>query len=465
MTGFGRTARLAGGARARRLAVPRRWPVRGIDVGWVLLGVWVLIVAMWMRHGGTETLDSPGAVLTAAGQLTGLGAAYLCLVQLVLMGRSPWLDQVFGMDRLAWAHRWLGFAAVWALLAHAVLTVWGYALGEGASLPAEAWTIAATYEGVSLSIVGSLAFVAIGISSVRAMRARLSYEAWFALHLAAYAAIALGFLHQVAVGSDFIDDPLARAFWLALYVLTGILVLVFRFGQPVALNLRHRLRVAKVVREGSGLISIYISGRDLDRLPVLAGQWFVWRFLAGPRWWSGHPFSLSAAPNGQWLRITVKAQGDDTRALQRLSPGTRVWAEGPYGILTETARTRRRVALIAGGIGIAPLRALVEGLPAAPGDLTLLYRARSPRHLVFRAELDALAAERGIRVEYLVGRRGSAEMPEDPLAAPTLRAIVPDLADRDVYLCGPVGLLDRLERTLRDLGVPGRQVHIERFAY
>ena len=59
------------------------------------------------------------------------------LIQLVLMGRSPWLDEAFGMDRLAWAHRWLGFATVWLIGAHGVLTTIGYAQGDGASVVGE----------------------------------------------------------------------------------------------------------------------------------------------------------------------------------------------------------------------------------------------------------------------------------------------------------------------------------------
>jgi ferredoxin-NADP reductase len=260
-------------------------------------------------------------------------------------------------------------------------------------------------------------------------------------------------------------DPLARAYWIGLYVLAVGLVLAFRVAAPIALNIRHRLRVARVVAEGPGLTSIYVTGRDLDRLPVRSGQYFVWRFLAGRRWWHGHPFSLSAAPNGEWLRITVKALGDDTRALQRLATGTPVFVEGPYGVLTGARRRRRKVLLIAGGIGIAPLRALLESLPAGRGELTLVYRAREPKHVVFRAELDALAAARGTEVVYLVGRRGSAEMPRDPLAGASLAALVPDIRQRDVYLCGPVAMMDRVERTLGRLGVPSGQVHAERFAY
>ena len=448
-----------------RVPLPRTWPVLSVDVVWVLGLNAVVILAMWIRHGGLDDLSAPGAILTGIGQLTGLYAAYLALLQLVLMSRSPWLDQVFGMDRLAWAHRWLGFATVWLIVAHGLFIVFGYAFGDGRGVVEEFLVLTTTYQWVLPAVIGGLLFIAVGISSVRAARRSLSYEAWFLLHLLAYVAIALGFLHQLLVGADFMHDPLARAYWIAQFVLAFGLILAFRFGAPIALNLRHRFHVARVVREGPGLTSIYITGHDLHRLPVRSGQYFVWRFLDGHRWWHGHPFSLSSAPNGEWLRITVKALGDDTRSLQRLAVGTRVLAEGPYGVLTGARRRRRKILMIAGGIGIAPLRALVESLPAAPGEMTLLYRAREPKHVVFRDELDALARLRGIDVRYLVGRRGSPEMPKDPLEARALRAAVPDIKDRDVYLCGPIEMMDRVEATLHRLGLPRRQIHAERFAY
>ena len=448
-----------------RVPLPRIWPVTFPDVAWVIGLNGLLIVAMWVRHGGPADLGAPGAILTAIGQLTGLFAAYLALLQLVLMSRSPWLDQLFGMDRLAWAHRWLGFLTIWLVVAHGAFIITGYAFGDGSSILDEAWTIVTTYAWVLPATIGFVLFAAIGVTSVRAARRRISYESWFLIHLLAYAAIALGFLHQLLVGADFMHDPLARAYWIGLYAVALALIVVFRFGAPIALNLRHRLRVARVVPEGAGLTSIYVTGRDLDKLAVRSGQYFIWRFLDGRGWWHGHPFSLSSAPNGEWLRITVKALGDGTRTLQRLQVGTRVLVEGPFGVLTGARRRRRKILLIAGGIGIAPLRALVESLPARDGEMTLLYRAREQKHVVFREELDTLARVRGIAVTYLIGRRGSIDMPKDPLSARALRAAVSDIADRDIYLCGPVDMMDRTEAALRRLGLPKRQIHIERFAY
>ncbi len=191
-----------------------------------------------------------------------------------------------------------------------------------------------------------------------------------------------------------------------------------------------------------------------------SGQFFRWRFLDTASWWEAHPFSLSVAPNHEWLRITAKGVGDHSRALRQLRPGTRVMAEGPYGNLTARRRTRARVLLIAGGVGITPLRALLEDLPAGPGQICLLYRASGEQDLLFRAEIEHLARSRGIEVRYLLGSRGRGP---DPLTARQLKRLVADVADRDVYLCGPPGMMDQTEKHLRALGVGRSQIHQERF--
>ena len=450
--------------RPRPVPLPRTWGIRPRDVVELLVANGVFILLMWIRHGGLEELRSLGGTITALGQLAALEGTYLALLGLVLMGRSPWLDEAFGMDRLARAHRWLGFATVWLIGCHIVLTVTGYALGDGQGVIAELVTLVWTYPFVLWAVVGFLLFVLLAITSIRASRRQLSYESWYFLHLYAYLAIALAFLHQLFTGVDFIHDQLAAIYWISLYLLAAALVLVFRVGQPLATSRRHRLRVSALVPEATGVTSIYLAGRDLGRLPVRSGQYFVVRFLTRDGWWRGHPFSLSSAPNGRWLRITVKALGDDSTRLQRIPIGTAVFVEGPYGILTGARRSRRKVTLIAGGIGIAPMRALMESLAARPGDLTLLYRVRHEADIVFRQELDVLAARRGANVHYLLGRRTRSPS-SNPIGRKAIARLVPDIAQHDVYVCGPADMMQAVEESLRELGVPPGQVHAERFSY
>ena len=446
----------------RDVPLPRTWPIGAAEIVGFLILNGLLIGAMWIRHGGTEQFSTPAGILTAIGQVTALYGTYLALIQLVLMSRSPWLDQVFGMDGLAVAHRWLGFATVWLLLGHLVFTTIGYAAADGTNVVAEFLTFVTTYEYVLMAAVSAGLFGAIAITSRRAARRRLSYETWYGIHLYAYLAIALGFLHQLFVGSDFMHDPMAVGYWIALYVVTFGLVLAFRVGHPILLSVRHRLYVSNIVTEAPGVISIYVSGRDLDRLAVRSGQYFVWRFLTRDGWWRGHPFSISSAPNGEWLRITVKDLGDWSGSMHQLKIGTKVFIEGPYGVLTGARRSRPKVLLLAGGIGITPVRALFEALPARHGDMTLLYRVHHEADVVFRAEIQALARARGANVHYLLGARDTTP---DPLDPESLRRLVPDVADHDVYLCGPTGMMQAAERSLRQLGLSARQIHAERFAY
>ena len=450
-------------ARTRPVPLPRTWGVRQLDVVALLAANGVVILLMWLRHGGVDQLTTLGGALSAVGQVSALSGTYLALIQLVLMGRSPWLDEAFGMDRLAWAHRWLGFATVWLIGFHVAFTVVGYAVADTKGVVDEIVLLLTTFRFVLWALVGFVLFLVIAVTSLRAARRRLPYEAWFWLHVGAYLAIAFAFLHQLFTGSDFMHDPVASVYWVAQYVVAIALIVAFRLGQPWLTSRRHRLRVAAVVPEAPGVASIYLTGYDLDRLPVRSGQYFVFRFLTRDQWWQGHPFSLSSAPNGSWLRITIKVLGDGSQRIIGLPVGTRVFVEGPYGVLTGARRIRRQVTLIAGGIGIVPMRALLESTAAAPGDLTLLYRASAPDDLVFRAELDLIAAQRGARVEYLVGRR--ADLGRDPLGRESIRALVPDIATHDVYLCGPDGMMTAVEAELRALGVPRARLHAERFSY
>jgi ferredoxin-NADP reductase len=292
------------------------------------------------------------------------------------------------------------------------------------------------------------------------MRRRFPYEAWHALHLATYLAIFLVFWHQLSDGADFVANPSAQLAWYALYGGVAAALAWYRFVVPVRRALRHNLRVAGVTQEAPGVVSVYLTGDHLDELGAEPGQFFRWRFLTPDHWGNAHPFSLSAAPTATTLRLTVKALGDGSRDLQALPVGTWVIAEGPFGAVTSARRTHRNVLLIAGGVGITPMRALFESLPLAPGeDLLLLYRARTPDELLFRRELDAIAAQRGARVGYLLGPD------REPLSAGGLRRMVPDLAQRDVYMCGSPGLTDAVRRSLREAGLPPEQLHEERFDF
>jgi predicted ferric reductase len=422
-----------------------------------------IVVSLWWRAGGVREMDDTASVLTGLGRLSGLVGAYLVLVQVLLLARIPALDRRIGFDRLTVWHRLNGKLALSLLVAHAALITGGYAVGDRLSVIDEAGRLISGYPGVITAIAGLALLIFVVASSLVIVRRRLRYETWYFMHLYTYLGIALAFSHQIATGREFVGDPAARLYWQGLYVATLAAVLVFRLGVPVARNLRHRLRVERVIPEAPGVVSVEIGGARLDRLEARAGQFFSWRFLTRDHWWQSHPFSLSAAPDGRRLRITVKELGDFSAGLRTIRPGTRVVVDGPHGAFTAAARTRPRVALIAGGVGITPIRALLEDMPGGPGDIAVVYRAVGEGDVILREELDELAARRGVEVHYVLGDHrgpGAAEL----LSADHLGRLVPDIASRDVYVCGPPAMADATGASLRRAGVPRRQVITERFA-
>jgi predicted ferric reductase len=365
-----------------------------------------------------------------------------------------------GADRLARWHASLGRYTICLVVAHAFLLLTGYALADHVGPLSEAQTLLTGYSGVLLAVIGTALLVGVGVVSARAARTHLSYEVWYHVHLTTYVAVALSFLHQVRNGAQLVASPTARHLWWGLYLGAGVLLLVFRVIVPLHTSMRQQMRVVDVHHEALGVVSIVVAGKAVGDLGAEAGQFFRWRFLTRYGWWGSHPFSLSAPPHGNLLRITVKDLGDHSSSLQRVRPGTRVLVAGPYGAMTAARRTQNKVLLVAGGVGITPLRALFETLPAYPGDLTLVYRASRAEDLVFRAELDAIAARRRAKVHYCVGRRGG---PGDPFVGTRLSRLVPRLAEHDVYVCGPPPMTDAVVQVVRAAGVPKRHVHAESF--
>ena len=445
------------GARARNLLVRR---TRAALLALVFFGNAVVITWLWV-HGGNLHPRSTGDLLTGIGRLTGLLGAYLALVQVVLLARLPVLERLVGFDRLTVWHRWNGHVCIDLVLAHVVFTVWGYALVDKYPLSKEISTMlgGGIYPGMITATVGTALFIAVGATSLVIARRRLRYEWWYSVHLMAYAAIALSWFHEIPTGNELVLSRVAADYWRALYLVTIVVLVIWRVLVPLARAARYRLRVAEVTREGPGVVSLRITGRSLDRMGVHAGQFFLWRFLARRVWGTAHPFSLSAMPEDGSLRITIKGLGDHTARVAEIPLGTRVLAEGPFGVFTDERRHSDKAVLIAGGIGITPIRALMETMN---GDLIVLYRALTDEDVIFRDELDEIAKARSAVVHYLIGdHRGNGR---ELLAPKHLLELVPDLVERDVFLCGPPAMAASILKNVRDARVPRGQIHAERFA-
>jgi predicted ferric reductase len=420
----------------------------------------IAVIGLWWKDA--TSLHGLSGLMTNLGELLGLLSGYGIIILVALMARIPPLERGVGADRLARWHARGGRYTISLISGHVLAIIWGFALTANTNVVHETKTLLLNYPDVMMATVAWFLLLGIAYVSARAIRRRMRYETWYYLHFYTYLAVALAFSHQFADGNSFAASLAARFWWSALYAVVAALVIWFRIIAPLYSFVRHDFRVAGVRQEGPGVISVYISGKHLNELSAEAGQFFRWRFLTRGLWWQSHPYSLSAAPGNEIMRITVKARGDHSESLAGLEPGTRIFAEGPYGALTAdlAAASGRGSVLIAGGVGITPLRALLATLP---GRITLVYRASAPRDVVFRNELEAIARDRGVAVHYLIGSR--AELGGDPLNPRTLSGLVPGMHRQDVYVCGPPGMTEAAIEAVAEAGVPRRRIHHESFEF
>jgi ferredoxin-NADP reductase/DMSO/TMAO reductase YedYZ heme-binding membrane subunit len=443
---------------ARRTPARRRPAVVNALAALAGLGLGVTI-ALGIGAESAGSLSAPGGLATAIGRMTGLLAAYAMVIVVLLVARIPPLERALGQDRLVGWHRSLGPWPLYLLIGHAVFITVGYARGAHDGVLHQLGRLLWTYPGILAATAGSVLLIAAGVTSYRLARRRMKYETWWSVHLYTYLALFLSFSHQVNTGAAFVGHPAARAWWTAIWIGTLATVVAARIGLPVWRSLHHGLRVVEVVPEGPGTVSVVMAGRRLDRLPVYGGQFFQWRFLLPGMWWQAHPYSLSAVPAGDRMRITVKDLGDHSRSLSRLKPGTRVAIEGPYGTFTPDARSGDRLLLVGAGVGSAPVRALLQDLPDH-SDVVVLLRASTPQELILRDAIARDVDRCGGRLVELPGSRDDV-----PLDATALRALLPDLRRRDAYVCGPEAFTDSLVESLRAAGTPADHIHFESFAF
>jgi predicted ferric reductase len=425
----------------------------------VVAGSGLLVVLALGVGAALPRLPYAGGPAVAVGTLAALAGAYLCLVLILLVARLPWVERDLGHDRLVALHRRVAPWALGLVALHVVSTVVGYAQAAGSGAWRELVTLVTTTGWMLPAAVAFALLLLIGAGSYRRIRRHVAHETWWMAHLYLYLAVALAFGHQVTSGSLFAANPWARWVWGTAYAGVFVTVLVTRIGVPLARSLRHDVRVESVVREGPDLVSVHLRGRGLRALGVRGGQFALWRFGTRDWWWQAHPYSFSAIPTEDRARITVRERGDQTRALNGLRAGTRVWFEGPYGRFTADSRRTDRLLVVAGGSGTGAVRALLEEVPRTC-EVTLLLRARTEAGLPLLDEIRTLCAEADWPVHVVTGSRS-----ESPVGAALLRRVAPGSEHGDLYVCGPPDLVTAAVGAARELGLPSDRLHHEPYAF
>jgi predicted ferric reductase len=436
-------------------------------IAWGLVGVNLIIICFfwWDRSSALLLNGTWTGAARSLGRLTGLLAEFFILMEIVLIARILWVERAFGFDKMNKLHRWIGYFIGILFIAHPLLL--SYGMGDGRGLWRQFLEIVFSDESYLNALIALCLFIVVILSSYVIIRKRLPYETWYFTHLLTYLAIGLVFGHQIKSG-DFIGNAPLLYYWLVLNYGLFAFALSWRWLRPLYIYFKHRFVVSRVVQETADVYSVYITGNKIDQYHFLPGQYANINFLAKGLWYT-HPFSFSMEPNGRELRFSMKALGDFTNLVGTIKPGTKVFIDGPLGrFVSETAVTDKYI-MIAGGIGVTPIRALMGSLVPKGKDVVFLYGNRTPTDSAFIAEFDALASLPGAKVTTCNVCSAMKEPGEGYLCGfidkEKIMLCAPDYLERDVYLCGPPVMMDIVVKVLRELKIPEKQIHFEKFSY
>ncbi|MFZ2190040.1 MAG: ferredoxin reductase family protein [Candidatus Magasanikiibacteriota bacterium] len=425
-----------------------------------------IVVYFWWVKSGSMLFDGQVAMLISLGRITGLLAVFFILLQLILIGRVKWVEQVFGFDKLSIWHHWCGIISYIFILAHPIFLGFGYGISSDFSFLAQMIDFLFNWDDLAPAFLSVFLFTLIVITSIIIARwsKRMKYEKFYFVHLTVYVAILMAFGHQLELGGDFRGQILFTAYWMLLYIFAAGNLIAYRFLLPIFYFYKHQFTVDRVVRENDQVVSIYITGKDLEKYKIKAGQFCILRFFDKKNWWQAHPFSISAVPDGKYLRFTIKNLGDFSSEIGEVAIGTKVFLDGPNGIFTADRAKHDKVLAIAGGVGITPVISLVEEAGRLGKDIILLYGEREQKDIIFRQELDDLSQVHKIKVHYILTGDNNYSGEKGRIDKEKILRLVPDIKDRDIYMCGPWPMMKGILKIFKELSLSKNQVHYEKFS-
>lgn len=417
-----------------------------------------VVTGVWSVNGGWDELSAGWSHLwRATASLSGIWTALCAVIGLMLATRLPWMERSLGLDRILILHRIAGDMMGLLLGVHVFTAVMAEMPMRGGL-----WSTIQDMTGrepyMAWASVGTLIIAVVIVSSLKNLRNKLSYETWYLVHLTSYIGIALSYSHQITLGTVLSGDKLIRFLWGLLFFYAIVLVVAGRWSS-VMHAVRKPLRVEDIRFETDNTISLLIGGKNIENYAGEGGQFITIRQLKRGQWWKTNPYSLSAAPTSAGMRITVKDRGDASAALFSLRPGDKVAVEGPYGTATPEIFDGARPLFIAGGVGVTPVRAMLESLPMNSNPLVLL-RARKVEDIPHYREIVRLTEERGGEIRLVLGRTAQLKT-ADPFAAPILRSLVPDIQNCVAFVCGPTALTFAARKGLHEAGLPKSRIHLE----
>jgi predicted ferric reductase len=384
-------------------------------------------------------------------------------LQFILAARLKWIERPFGLDMIFAFHKAMALLAVVFLLAHPMLMAWG----QNRWSLLNRWSISWPVQVGRVALL--LLVLAVFISVFRKV-IRLEYETWRAWHnVLVVGAAVLGFVHSIRMG-DLRAWPM-RLVWAGMFGAAMLAYGYHRFFSPYR-GRRRPFEVVEVRRETHNVCTLKLRPTEPCRSNGhLPGQFhFITLYRPGLPI-EEHPFTISSGPAADGsLASTIKGSGDFTRTIMKTTVGDRVAVRGPFGRFSHVLHPDEHdLVFVAGGVGITPLMSMLRSMRDT-GDrkaVLLIYGNRTEDDIIFGQELRTMASgpRSSAKVVHVLshahgswqGERGHID--RDLI----LRHAGERLDAKAFYICGPPAMAGPVIASLRELGVPPRRIHTERF--
>ena len=419
----------------------------------------------------TQGLEQRGWLETSVSVLSIAGLTAL-LAQFALSGRLQSVTQFAGIDNGMRIHRKAGeLVALFFFLHPFLIALPRFWIAPQLAVD-DLWLMLTSSE----SATGVFAWALMGFWVVFAMlrdRLPITYETWRISHGLGLVAVAiLATHHAVTVGRHGVYQPWFDYMWITMCTI-AVSTLAYTYVVRPWVQRRKPFKIVDVQKQGLSDWSLTIEKDGNFDFDFDAGQ-FVWINTSGnPFNRHEHPFTIASSPSAlPRVSFVIRAAGDYTSNLDQLSPGQKVYVDGPHGAFTLTGRKSAGVGLIAGGCGIAGALGILRQMRDHGSDLPvrLVYGNRVMEQMVFQDEITAANDKLSDFEQVLAVEEPDGDDPgvyrgqiDSQLLDHTFNS--KDRAQWTYYVCGSKGMVDSVVKTLRAKGIPAKQILYEQLAF
>lgn len=408
----------------------------------IIIGIIIIPFILWLiEQPLNQRFINLNATTTSFGQVFGLTGMALLSLTVILGARLKFLEDYFrGLNRIYINHHNFGGTALILLLFHPLFLVIKY-LAFSSLSAAQFFLPGFSDPAKSFGIFALLLMIFLLVLTFYFL---LRYHIWKFSHKFLSLVLLLAGLHLLLISSDVSRNQSLRVYLVGLLTLAMLAALYRVIFRKIAV--RYYNYLVEEVKIFNGNIFEIIMRTIKDKIIFIPGQFGFFSFIQDNFSREFHPFSFASSPKEEKLKIIVKSAGDYTEKLVDLKPGAKVKIEGPFGRFSFTQSANSKQIWVAGGIGITPFLSMANSLVNLSYAVDLYWCLHSPKEAVF---LDQLKSFENLNHNLKI--KPFYSINEGRIKAEIINQQSGGIEGKDIFLCGPVGMMKSLRKQFKIL--------------